>query len=304
MEYPASNCPAPQRDKQSSMRSSLLVESSSFVLNLTGALLANSLTLWANTLRVGLDLLATLFGFTVLRRIARGGEERFAYGLGKWENLAALVNASVMVVAFFYLSYQTVHRLRHPEPVSGTGFGIAVLILYGGLNTWMFERFRRLRKSDPSPVVNAQFVLYRNAAAASLFSLLAVAGAALSPLPGINLCFDVAGTAVIAVIIFFGMFTLLRQSLSALLDEALEEALQLRVMRALAETFGDYTQLQRLRTRRSGSRIFVDLFLEFPETISTGELLTRTHRIKSLVEKLIPHSEAWVVPVSPTPSGP
>jgi ferrous-iron efflux pump FieF len=152
--------------------------------------------------------------------------------------------------------------------------------------------------------VNAQFVLYRNAASASLFSLLAVVGAALSPIQWLDICFDVGGTAVIAVIIFFGMFTLVRQSLAALLDEALEEAFQLRVIRALAESFGDYTQIQRIRTRRSGSRIFVDLFLEFPETISAGELLERTCRIKNLVERLVPHSEAWVVPVSPPPSEP
>lgn len=281
------------------MRSSLLVEASSFVLNLSAALMANSLTLWTNTLRVGLDLLATTFAFAVTRRIARGKDERFDYGLGKWENLSALVNAAVMVAAFFYISYLAVHRLRHPSHIEGAGLGIFVLVIFAGLNFWLFNRFRRLRKKDPSPVVHAQFVLYRNAATASLFSLCAVIGATLSTNETVDMLFDVLGAGVIAVVIFYGMFTLLRQSLSALLDEALEESLQLRVMHALAESFSDYSQLRRIRTRRSGSRIFVDLFLEFPAEISTGDLLTRTADIKQCVENHVPNCETWVIPVRP-----
>lgn len=294
--------PAHQKEKYASMRSSLLVESSSFVLNLTAASLSNSLTLWTNTLRVGLDLAATIFGFTVTRRIIQGRDARFDYGLGKWENLAALVNAGVMVAAFFYISYEAVHRIRHPAPVSGAGMGVVVLLVYGGLNVWLFERFRRLRRVDPSPVIQAQFVLYRNAASASLLSLLAVLGATLSPHLRTGTVFDVAGAAIMAVLIFQGMFTLLRQSLSALLDEALEESLQLRVMRALADTFSDYAQLQRLRTRRSGSRIFVELFLEFPPDISGEEMLARMTRIKERVESDVPNGEAWVIPVRPSGS--
>lgn len=283
-----------QQEKQSSMRSSLLVEASSFLLNLSAALMANSLTLWTNTLRVGLDLLATTFAFAVTRRIARGRDERFDYGLGKWENLSALVNASVMVAAFFYISYLAVHRLRHPAHLEGTGLGIFVLVIFAGLNLWLFERFRKLRKKDPSPVVQAQFVLYRNAATASIFSLVAVLGATLSADERVDMFFDVIGAGVIAVVVFYGMFTLLRQSLSALLDEALEESLQLRAMHALAESFSDYSQLHRVRTRRSGSLIFVDLFLEFPEDISAEDLLGRTSRIKGLVESDVPNCETWV----------
>jgi divalent metal cation (Fe/Co/Zn/Cd) transporter len=75
-------------------------------------------------------------------------------------------------------------------------------------------------------------------------------------------------------------------------------------MRALAESFSDYTQLRRVRTRRSGSRIFVDLFLEFPPEIPAGELLNRTAGIKALVERDVPDCEAWVIPVRPPPSEP
>lgn len=281
------------------MRSSLLVEASSFTLNFAAASFGNSLTLWTNTLRVGLDLLATVFAVFVIRLIGKGRNERFAYGLGKWENFSALVNASVMVLAIFYIFFKAAQRIRHPADVTGTFTGIAVLALFTTLNLWMFARFRRLRKTDSSPVINAQLVLYRNASCSSVFSLLAVVCATVSSSPRADVFFDLAGAGVILVVIFHGMFGLMRQSLSALLDEALDESLQLRLMRILAETFSDYSQMHRLRSRRSGARIFVELFLEFPPDLSAAELLGRAGRIKSRVEEAIPGAEAWVVPVSP-----
>jgi divalent metal cation (Fe/Co/Zn/Cd) transporter len=71
------------RDRQRAMISSCAAEWSSFGLNLAGALMANSVTLWANTLRVGLDATATLFAYLVTRRIAQGKSHLFDYGLGK-----------------------------------------------------------------------------------------------------------------------------------------------------------------------------------------------------------------------------
>ena len=295
---------AGQRDRKSTMKASLLVEVSSFTLNFAAASFGNSLTLWTNTLRVGLDLLATAFACFVIRLIGRGRHARFEYGLGKWENFSALLNATVMVLAIFYIVFKAVQRIRHPSDVTGTAAGIIVLALFTTLNIWMFARFRRLKKTDPSPVIDAQRVLYRNASCSSVFSLLAVVCATVSTSRRADVFFDLAGTAVILVVIFQGMFGLMRQSLSALLDEALDESLQLRLVRILADTFSAYSQLHRIRSRRSGSRIFVEIFLEFPPDLPTSELLGRAARIKESVERAIPEAEAWVVPVSPGPGAP
>jgi divalent metal cation (Fe/Co/Zn/Cd) transporter len=102
--------------------------------------------------------------------------------------------------------------------------------------------------------------------------------------------------ALLAGIILYGMVSLMRQSLAALLDESLEEALQLRIIRGLVEHVADYRQIHQIRTRRSGNRIFIELFLEFEPDLPVHDVLDRSGRIKGVVENLVPHSEAWVVP--------
>lgn len=286
------------RDRSKAMISSVAVEWSSFGLNLTAALLANSLTLWTNTLRVGLDASATLFAFIVTRRIALGKSHQFDYGLGKWENLSALFNAVVMIVALVIIVSRAVMRFVNPTPVTGAGFGIFVLFFFSIINYWLLSRFWRLHRTDSSPVVEAQFILYRNASVASTVSLVAVAVSFFAGQYAWASWFDSVGALILAGVIFYGIMTLLQRSLPALLDKTLDESLQLRILKGLAECFEDYNQLHGVRTRRSGKRIFVELFLEFEPELSVSEMMVRTGRLKSLVEKLIPNTEVWVIPVS------
>jgi cation diffusion facilitator family transporter len=297
MKEGADISPAPgMRERQEVMLASIAAEWGSFGLNLVGALMANSVTLWANTLRVGLDAAATLFAWLVTRRISHGKAHQFDYGLGKWENLSAFFNAAVMLTAMVFIVFRAIMRFLDPKPVTGAGFGVSVLLFFTVVNLWLLVRFWRLRRTDSSPVVEAQMVLYRNASAASLISLTAVQ---VSWLAGKNewaVWFDPIGAMVLCGVIFFGMITLFQKSLPAMLDQTLDESLQLRILRGLAECFEDYSQVHAIRTRRSGNRVFVELFLEFEPAQSVREMLSRAGRLKSLVENMIPNAEVWVIP--------
>ncbi len=290
---------ATSQEKQSAMLSAAAIEIASVLLNLVGALLANSLTLWTNTLRVSLDTLATLFALYVIRRIAQGRNLRFDYGLGKWESLSALLSATCMVGALIFIAIKTTQHLLHPQSVTGATVGFVILAFFTVLNGWLLLRFWRLQRKDSSPVIHAQFTVYRNATAASVFSLIALTGAMVSADPIWDDYFDLFGTLVVAFIIFYGMITLFRQSLASLLDEALEESLQIEIMHSLAESFEDYRQLGRIRSRRAGNRIFIEIFLEFDPALSVTQVLERSARLKARVESLVAHAEAWIVPIGP-----
>lgn len=273
-----------------------------FSLNLTAALLASSLTLWTNTLRIGLDCLATGLAFYVIHRITRSrGGDRFDYGLGKWENLSALINTLVLMGGLAFLGFKIVDTIHHPQPppASVNYFGLIVLILGALPNIYFLIKFRRLLRAEPSPVILAQYVVYRTAFTAAFLSLLVFSLSSLFVLGPWQIWVDIAGSVLLVGMIVYGVFSLLRTSLAALLDQALDESLQLRIMSALAATFADYRQFHGLRSRHSGSRIFVELFLEYDPDLPLGEVLRRTARLESLVTELIPKAEVQVIPRAP-----
>lgn len=269
-------------------------ESLAFACSLAAALMSDSLTLWASCLRVGIDLPSSFFALYVSGRILRQQSGTFNYGLGKWENLASLLNVPMMFVGLAFLAFRAVQSFLHPRPVTHTGFGLVVLLIFAVVNIVLLLRFHRLNRQAPAPLVYTQFVLYRNATAASVLSILALLGARLAGPMGVY--FDILGAAVLAVLIVQSAMVLLRQSLSALLDETVEESLQLRILGGLAGAFSDYRQLHRIRSRHSGDRIFIELFLEFDPEISVGEMAVRSKRIRQEIERTVPGAEVWVIP--------
>lgn len=269
-------------------------ESLAFVCSLAAAWMADSLTLWASCLRVGLDLPASFFALYVSGRILRKQEGNFNYGLGKWEHLASLVNVPVMFVGLVFLAFRAVQSFLDPRPVTHTGFGLAVIVVFAIVNAALVLRFHRLRRLAPSPLVDAQFILYRNATAASLFSILALLGARLAGSSGAY--FDIAGAAVLALLIIQSAMRLIRQSLSALLDEAVEESLQTRIKDGLGGLSAAYRRLHRIRSRHSGDRIFIEIFLEFDPEISVREMLARAERIRGEIGQAVPGAEVSVIP--------
>lgn len=269
-------------------------EAIAFACVLAAAWPANSLTLWANVLRVGLDLPASFFALYVGGRILRQKDGRFDYGLGKWENLASLVNVPVMFAGLAFLAFRAAQSLISPRPVEHTGFGLLVLLVFAAVNLTLTLRFRRLQREAPSPLTEAQCVLYRNATAASVISLSALTGAHFAG--AVSAYFDVVGAAILAFLIVRSALILLRQSLSALLDEAVEESLQTRIREGLLDISSAYRQLHGIRSRHAGNRVFVELRLEFDPEISVRELLQRSARIRHEIERAAPNSEVTVVP--------
>lgn len=286
--------PDHSRERHRALVAMIWCEAIAFACSLAAALTADSLTLWASCLRVGLDLPASFFALYVSARLLRRQEGNFDYGLGKWENLAALINVPMMFAGLAFLAFRVVQSFLDPQPVTHTGFGLTVLVVFGVVNVTLMLRFRRLNRKNPAPLVHAQFVLYRNATAASLLSIFALAGARLAGPAGAY--FDIFGAVVLAFLIVQSAVLLLRQSLSALLDEAVEEALQLRILNGLAQAFPHYCQLHRIRSRHSGNRIFLELFLEFEPDLTVRELTARSREIRRQMEQTVPGAEVSVIP--------
>jgi cation diffusion facilitator family transporter len=265
-----------------------------FLFVLAAAWPTNSLTLWASALRVGLELPASFFALYVSARMLRGRQGKYDYGLGKWENLGSLLNVPVMFIGLAFLAFRVFQHFLDPQPVTKTAFGLTVLLIFGGVNLALMLRFLSLNQSMPSPLIYAQFILYRNALAASLLSVLALMGSWLAGPMGIY--FDMGGAVLLAGLILQSGLLLLRQSLSALLDETVEESLQDRIAEGLAGAALDDQRLQRIRSRHAGGRIFIELFVEFPSEISVQEMMRRIGKIKSDLSTAIPHAEVTVIP--------
>lgn len=285
----------PTRGKLGTLILSAVGEVGFAALALASALLANSITLWTNAARVLLESTTCFLALYSAWQGRRVSLERYNYGLGKLENLASLFAGFVILATLILVGWNAVERWQEPVAPQGVGFGVGALGFALVWNLFMYLRFSRLKKNDASPVLDSQSVIYRNAVLATVISLVTV---------GLGLAFrghawaayfDPVGAVLLCGFLLRAGASLTRRSLTQLLDAPLEEAAQLEIMGRLIRHYDSYRQLQRIRTRRSGPVVFIEVFLEFDPALPHGEVLARAERIRRDLEETIAGSEVAVV---------
>ena len=76
------------------------------------------------------------------------------------------------------------------------------------------------------------------------------------------------------------------------------------IVRELAAFFDDYSALHGVRSRRSGTNVYIELLLEFDGERKMCEVQEAIDRIKVSLEAKIPHSSVSIVPTSTAVCGP
>jgi cobalt-zinc-cadmium efflux system protein len=140
----------------------------------------------------------------------RPPSERHSYGLGRAEIIAALVNASAMLIIIAVLSYEAFVRLRQPADVQG---GIAALVALVGLAVNLGV-MRRLAPHHHDLNARAARLHVLGDALGSVAALAAGAVIALTGWTPI----DPLASLFICVLIAFSSVRLIRESLHALME--------------------------------------------------------------------------------------
>jgi anti-sigma B factor antagonist len=114
---------------------------------------------------------------------------------------------------------------------------------------------------------------------------------------------DAVGSAFVAGFIVINAIEMMRSGLPDLLDRAVEEEIQIAVNRALARHFKDYDRLERVRSRRGGEQVFIEIALGFDGALALGEVDRRVEALKATLKEEVPQADISVV-ISPQAIGP
>ena len=99
-----------------------------------------------------------------------------------------------------------------------------------------------------------------------------------------------------AGLLIHGAWVVSTSSVHDLLDASLEEASQLVIMRKLAEHFDDYESVLKIRTRRSGTNIYIEVFLGFQAHLSLAEVQSKMKHIAHAIQQNFLGAEVVIVP--------
>jgi len=277
---------------------SLITDFLLLIPDLIAAILANSITLWADVIKCMNELVATFLGYITIRRVAKGKTHDYNYGRGKLENLSGVIVAVVMTLSILIVLYETAQRIHEPEELNLVGAWLGVLFMSIGViaNVTLWTKNYRVAKKTHSPVMESQWRLFRAKAFSDAAVLLALAvSIGFSHQPWALYVDPIASFMIVAFLIF-SAYGVVSTSLGDLLDRSIDESLQLLIVRALAKHFEEYVNFHGLRSRRSGRDVYIELFLEFDGARLMADVQRIISEMTATIEQDIPGSHVIICP--------
>ncbi len=262
------------------------------------ALSANSTALLSEVLKnTGLTI-AVFLSWLSLRKVRLGKTEGYNYGYGKLENFSGLIVAAVMIVSFFLILYHTVERFQarvemHPAGVD-IGIVFSVIALICSIALWNHDY--HLAKKEHSPVMESLWRLYRSKTVSTGVVILTLLLSVAFSKHAWSLYIDPIGSIIVSLFLAYSIYSVSSQSMYDLLDRALEESLQLIILRELASHFDEYEALHGIRSRRTGGNTYIEIFLEFEDERKMSEVQQIIDSIKIDLEQKIQDSHVVIVP--------
>ena len=263
-----------------------------------------SITLESSILYSIVQTFVLLLAWLTIRAATKEESHLYNFGYGKLESLASLAVAALLTVSLAIIIYASVRRIENSVHIHGVSTNIAVLVLIitTVFAAWEWHHTKHLAMREFSPLMESAWRLFR---AKTIAHICASASLALSVLIPRTLWWgayiDPAGGILQSIFLATSAYAVISMSVNDLVDGALEESLQIIILRELAAQFNSYTALHGIRSRRSGSKIFIELFLEFPTQQTLGDTLLTINCIKASIHAEIAGSEVVVVPTSHEP---
>lgn len=250
------------------------------VLKLVAGAITGSVAIVTEAIHSSIDLIASIVAYVSVRKAGEPADELHRYGHDKIENLAAAIEGMLILVGSGVIVFASLHRLISGGTVERLGFGIVVVGVSAAANLVVSAAISRTARATSSPALAGDAAHLRTDAYTSLAVL---AGLALVQITGAQWLDPVVALLVAGAIVRAGV-RLLTGSSRVLVDEALPERERAAIHEEVV-AFGDrgVVGYHKLRTRRAGSRRYVDLHLQF----EAGTSLEQAHEIAHAIQDAI-----------------
>jgi cation diffusion facilitator family transporter len=252
--------------------------------------LTGSVGLLSDAVESSVNVVAAFTALFALWYATQPVDRSHNYGHQKIELFASAIEGSLILVAAGSIAWFAVQRLLNPQPLVAVGFGSVVVLVATVVNFGVARLLLREAAEHDSIVLAADG---RHLMTDVWTSLGVLVGIVLVQLTGIERLDPLIALLIAGNIVRAGS-GLLRTGFDGLMDRALPASEVDAVRAAIEAELAPGATYHALRTRRAGSRRFVDLHLLVPGRISVAQGHEVANRIERAVAGALPGAETTV----------
>ncbi|MES2335943.1 MAG: cation diffusion facilitator family transporter [Pseudomonadota bacterium] len=293
MPMKSSNDPGAARTRLSISAgvASVLVAGFLVALKLWALAETGALSIAASLADSALDLVMSLGAAVAIVYAARPADDDHAFGHTSAEDLAALAQSAFILTSAGLIGWTAIRRLAADTPprLASEGAGLAVMVISIVLTLGLVWWQGRVAKRTGSKVVAADRLHYLGDLLPSLGAILALLVSSAFGIGSIDAVVALLAAAVMAV----GALRIGKDAWDALMDRAADPAI-LDGIAEIARAWPGVRGFHDLKTRRAGSRVFVNLHIE----LDGDQSLREAHAIGASLRRAIlaayPHADVII----------
>jgi cation diffusion facilitator family transporter len=279
------------RTKSGAAALSVASNSILIAIKLAAGAITGSIAIVTEAVHSLIDLIASVIAFVSVRKADEPADADHPYGHEKVESLAAAIEGMLILIGAGIIVYEATHRLVVGSEVERLGVGIAVMGFSVLANLIVSTVLSRQAREHESAALEGDAAHLRTDA---LTSAGVLAGLAIVQITGIA-AFDSITALVVAAAIVIAGLRIIRRSSGVLVDEALPDAEMDRIEAAIAAArTPEVAGYHKLRSRKAGSRRYIDLHVQYRSGTSLERAHELAHQMRDEIEAGLRHAEVLI----------
>lgn len=246
--------------------------------------MTGSIALFSDAMESIVNVATALAALLAVHIATRPADDNHPYGHHKAEYFSAVLEGVMIIIAALLILREAYFGFVEPRPLDAPFSGLAVNGLAGVINgIWCWTLITQGRKErSPALVADGKHLMTD-----VISSVGVIAGVFLAIVTGWTLL-DPAMAALVAVNILWSGWTVVKSSLSGLMDESLPEETLAKIREVIATQATGAVQAHDLRTRQAGQATFIEFHLVVPGDSSVNEAHDLCDRVEAALKKMVP----------------
>jgi len=227
---------------------------------------SGSVGILSSLVHSSLDLIAGLSSYFAVRYAARAPDKTYRFGRGKAEGYSALLQVCIIVLAAVHLLETAAERVGNPEPITHSGYAIAVMIFAIVLTTWLLIAQSWAIKSTGSLAVRGDRAHYIADMTANIAVITGIVMTTYTPFVRADALVGVG----LALWLFYTAFNVGRLAWDQLMDKELPDRERELVLELVLQD-KRINRIHNLRTRASGPHVHIQMQVDLDDNLSLNE---------------------------------
>jgi len=260
------------------------------IIKMTVGLLSGSIAVLASAIDSFLDLTVSLFNYFALSNAEKDPDDKFHFGRGKIEPLAAVIEGTVISLSALFILYEAMNKIIHPRDMAQMTESIAVMVVSFIITAFLVTFLNYVANKTKNMVIKADALHYKtdlfsNGAVLVALTLISMTGEQLiDPILGIG----------IAIYMIYSAIPIIQEGILMLLDAALPKA-DIENIISILNSEPIITNHHYLQTRETGSEVFISVHAVFNVDISLYDAHLIADKVEDQIRKLFKDKKTHIL---------